>query len=824
MSARLSSFSATLIVVLDSSPANRRLLYIFSFCSVLVSIQIMHLALADLTLNVALSLGLLCGYVYSYHLGARWRSLTTYVVSLLSLAISVIFFLRIQASWPLFGNYIGILAGLLIVLLGFKAFSPSDHRFMLMFSMVFLLYSSVASFDLKYMLLLPLFLLFSGVALYIANQVEVAVRVQQATQSIAPGQLRQRPQQPILHFAFDAAFTGVLLRAVLSVIVLSSITFILIPHSGMSRRGAVMSSAPRVMSPLEELNLDASLAEPTTDPSQNAEIGLGDDFDLTDQRRLSVNPKPVLKMRSHRSGYLRAKVFDTFLGTGWVESPLLSLNPNVKGLGSHHGMFQDVSDDASSYYIKLIDFPSPENHQDFLTSHGAGVVAGNIPSRRDEDVSYDILRQEITLLDEQPAVFFAVYQPFYIENISLNFNGKMLHDIELDTASLVHATRASARYPKDFSYTVYSMEPRVMPGDLDQIINNPPDPIRAQYTQLPWGTTPTRSELNGLSVDQTKYRQISSGMRNFALTRFALPGADSANPAVTTTLDVVQAIYNFLTDPEEFSYVRGFEYLDSSLELTEAFVMPGIGTQQGYCRQFASAMAVLCRINGIPSRVVAGYAPASYSIVDNAYVYKASDAHAWVEVYFDGYGWVMFDPSPASSDSLNQNEARQWLKGAIDFLQELFVIDPASTRETIMLALASLWGIIRDNARVVMLWGTGCATMLAVAWWGLSLLKRKRPQVFVAENPVVASFLGICANLAQLGFHQRRSQTARSFLGQVGQKYPELSIDLNELIPVYESSAYSPIEVTEQMKHTAEHAARIVSQFVNESKRKRKHS
>lgn len=824
MSVMLAAFRATSTAVLDSSPANRRLLHIFSFISVFVSIQIMHLALADLTLNIALSLGLLSGYVYSYHLAGRWRALTTYGVSLFASAISVVFYLKIQASWPLFGNYIGILAGLLIVLLAFKAFSPSDHRFMLMFSMVFLLYSSVASFDLKYMLLLPVFLLASGFALYIANQVEVAVRVQQATPSLAPRHRQLRFREPELHFVFDAAFTGVLLRAVLSVIVLSSIAYILIPHSGMNRRGAVLAASPRVELQSKDLGSQPTSTESLPLPEHYSEIGLGDDFDLTDERRLSVNPKPVLKMRSHRSGYLRAKVFDTYLGTGWAESPLLSLDLNVNGIGGHQGIFQDPGDEPSSYYVKLIDFPSPERHQPFLHSHGAEVIAGNVQSWNAEDLSYDILRQEITLLDEQPAVYFAVYQPFYIENISLNLGGKMLHEIELNKASLVSAERESSRHPVDFSYTVYSMEPRVMPGDLKQIVNNPPDPIRLQYTQLPWGDSPNRSELNGLFVEKSKYRQISSGLRNFALTRFAKQNETSDSPGITTTLDVVQGIYNFLTDPEEFTYIRGFDYANSELELTEAFVMPGTGTQQGYCRQFANALAVICRINGIPSRIVTGYAPGSFSFVDNAYIYRASDAHAWVEVYFDGYGWLMFDPSPASSDSLNQNEARQWIQGAIDFLQELFVIDPASTRETIMLALASFWRIIQENAKLVLLSGLGCASLLALAWWAVSLLKREREKVFVAENPVVALYMGISSNLKQLGFHQQLSQTTREFLQQVSKDYPELAPHLQELIPVYESAAYSALEVSGKMEETAAHTAKVVARFVDESKQARKQS
>ncbi|MBI2854626.1 MAG: transglutaminase domain-containing protein [Chloroflexi bacterium] len=68
--------------------------------------------------------------------------------------------------------------------------------------------------------------------------------------------------------------------------------------------------------------------------------------------------------------------------------------------------------------------------------------------------------------------------------------------------------------------------------------------------------------------------------------------------------------------------------------------------RKGYCDYFASAMAVLSRSVGIPSRLAAGYAPGDYSF--DGYVVKDSDAHSWVQIYFPGYGWIDFEPTPGS--------------------------------------------------------------------------------------------------------------------------------------------------------------------------------
>lgn len=71
----------------------------------------------------------------------------------------------------------------------------------------------------------------------------------------------------------------------------------------------------------------------------------------------------------------------------------------------------------------------------------------------------------------------------------------------------------------------------------------------------------------------------------------------------------------------------------------------------GHCEFFASAMAVMLRTQGIASRVVNGFRSDEYNDITGSYVVRAKDAHAWVEAYFPGYGWQMFDPTPSGTAS-----------------------------------------------------------------------------------------------------------------------------------------------------------------------------
>jgi transglutaminase-like putative cysteine protease len=69
--------------------------------------------------------------------------------------------------------------------------------------------------------------------------------------------------------------------------------------------------------------------------------------------------------------------------------------------------------------------------------------------------------------------------------------------------------------------------------------------------------------------------------------------------------------------------------------------------REGYCEQFATAMALMARVYGIPARVAVGFLRPE-SAGDGAWVFSAHDLHAWPELYFEGAGWIKFEPTPSS--------------------------------------------------------------------------------------------------------------------------------------------------------------------------------
>jgi protein-glutamine gamma-glutamyltransferase len=115
-----------------------------------------------------------------------------------------------------------------------------------------------------------------------------------------------------------------------------------------------------------------------------------------------------------------------------------------------------------------------------------------------------------------------------------------------------------------------------------------------------------------------------------------------------TTYDVANTIADYLRS-SRFAYSERPPLRQYPLE---SFVTTD---RIGYCQQFSGAMALMLRMNGIPARVVSGFAPGQpVTEAPGEFRVRDLDAHAWVEVYFTDIGWVTFDPTPSSSPASSQ--------------------------------------------------------------------------------------------------------------------------------------------------------------------------
>lgn len=154
------------------------------------------------------------------------------------------------------------------------------------------------------------------------------------------------------------------------------------------------------------------------------------------------------------------------------------------------------------------------------------------------------------------------------------------------------------------------------------------------------------SSLNDPQAEN--FTLAESGTPSDAKTTAAVP-IDVPKPIMDIAHDVTKgastpvlkaaAIQAYLSSPRNFGYSTtappgdGFEVLTNFLTKDKT----------GYCVHFASAMALMARIEGIPSRVSVGFLPGEKK--GDHYEVKASNMHAWPELYFKDYGWVRFEPT-----------------------------------------------------------------------------------------------------------------------------------------------------------------------------------
>ncbi len=161
-----------------------------------------------------------------------------------------------------------------------------------------------------------------------------------------------------------------------------------------------------------------------------------------------------------------------------------------------------------------------------------------------------------------------------------------------------------------------------------------------EYTEQVQQPSPTTAELDAVGPTDLSglqpWLQLPSSMPSMVTALVSRLVGNDANPYLRT-----MDIYRYLTDP-----ARGFTYSlrtkagDSGSDLVDFLT-----NKAGYCQQYAAAMGIMLRLAGVPARVVLGY---THPVPDGArtFTVTTNNAHAWVEAYFAGLGWVPFDPTP----------------------------------------------------------------------------------------------------------------------------------------------------------------------------------
>jgi transglutaminase-like putative cysteine protease len=325
--------------------------------------------------------------------------------------------------------------------------------------------------------------------------------------------------------------------------------------------------------------------------------------------------------------------------------------------------------------------------------------------------------------------------------------------------------------------SAYTVTARVLNlGDADVISKNRlrvastsyPAEIKARYTDVPAGAMgPDAQDLLATIEAQ----------------------AQPSNP-----YDLAVAIEKYLRDDG-----HGFHYsIDiravqcSSDSAVECFAR----TKQGYCLHYASTMAILLRAanpsNPIPTRLVQGFLPGELSGTTETVLNK--DAHAWVEVYFPGYGWIPFDPTGGGI-------------GQQSVIQEGPVVaspspTPAGTDDRGADPTRRIAGnpgetgpqgptsITRPEDRSLFIVLTAILALLVAAVAFVAWIRGPRGEI----NPDSA-WLSLSRGASRLGFAPRPTQTIYEYAASLGELVPVARADLQTVADAKVETAYARVRL-----------------------------
>jgi transglutaminase-like putative cysteine protease len=219
-----------------------------------------------------------------------------------------------------------------------------------------------------------------------------------------------------------------------------------------------------------------------------------------------------------------------------------------------------------------------------------------------EDVSAQSYRMEVKVGDTLDQDFLPLPYP----TRSVDIDGRWLYDA---TSLNVIGDGETVR-GEDYTATYLAVRPTVQQlRDAGQ----PPLDVSSTYTRLP--------------------RSLPVSVRTMA---------QSLTKDATTEYDKAMALQQWFRQDGKFTYSTEAP-ADGGGDAVAEFLV----ARKGFCIQFSSAMAVMARALGIPARIGVGFLPGRPGPDDWRSV-LLTDAHAWPELYFEGTGWVRFEPTPAS--------------------------------------------------------------------------------------------------------------------------------------------------------------------------------
>ena len=363
-----------------------------------------------------------------------------------------------------------------------------------------------------------------------------------------------------------------------------------LPAPNVSTALAFTSSSPNsqpVSTPTNLTDGKGALPAHAADAAGRTGIGgfLGFAKSLDTANRISLGDQVIMRVRASRPNYWVGQTFDSWNGRSWIQTA----NP-LGGRG-----------------VERVIGGSP-----FVISTQLDQMAGLASGAQDIQTFY--------LADGGPNLVF-----------------------HADNAQRIYLQAKAVLVTLDGTIASTST---MGPGTIYTVVSNDSAATSNQLRAATASGSPsTTANREGFATyERTRYLQLPrTDPRITALAQSITEGVGGAPRAATYdphTYDKVQAIGHWMAT--HVRYTTDIPPLQAGADAVDSFLF---GSRRGYCEQISTATVVMLRSLGIPAREAVGYVPGPYNPITDLYDIQAKDAHAWVQVWFPGFGWQNFDPT-----------------------------------------------------------------------------------------------------------------------------------------------------------------------------------
>jgi len=521
------------------------------------------------------------------------------------------------------------------------------------------------------------------------------------------------------------------------------------------------------------------------------------------------NDTPILRVKAPTRVYLRGAVYDIYNGNGWERTEKSTDVFSTDRVYDHRQLLYGwkamamglgiTGDEEYNKYLLNRELPgrrkylSAEEYSEFLIKRTMPAVLSRLFP--EEKLSVQHLQVRTGTLFT-PLKLFVPITGISPEVYRLNESAEGIFQAE-------RRLRGGSTYHISYLQPAYGMR------EIENYFNlSKPGLYREfnEYLRYFAGSYPKAEDLRSQQLANVLeiYEELQSYSEEVYRIYTVLPEgipervislAREITRGYATTYSKVKELESYLR--ENYRYTLNPSYPPSEHDFVDYFLFEG---KEGYCSYFASALCVMARAVGIPARYVEGFLPPQKSPAEEYYYVTNQNAHAWVEVFLEGVGWVTFEPTPPMANAQNYyvrlEDIETGNEGLIPDMYEEEEPDRTTPKVVTPRDIDDLSPETETFSRQLIFIGILALIMLVIV---MNLIHQSARWIIVRLMPpkrrVVLLYRRIVSYLSQAGSVKKRGQTPKDYAQEIDELYKFTSMSMSEMTDIYYSVRFGSHDI-----------------------------